>query len=240
MKKILISALLVFGIALSASAQGKEETSGGIGALLGVQNDHARGGLNVPKILKTADDSIQAVLMAYNNCETPEEALQYIMDVQRVKPLMMKYYEEVADWSTWYFDEWTPGMRFQRIKANVYYHDFTETHFVKTPSGYKIDWEATVKYNPYTVAQMKGSSNKVFELRARVEKCLDYADDYWVAYNTSHDINCFYAKKTNPHVKKLDKWIKQKAKPVIIKVKWNPSEESFDLVEFVSEGCSKY
>lgn len=288
MKKILISALLVFGIVLSASAQGKKEMQESIDALQSgqtalnakvdqmntllltftqtlatLQSENAtlkerlakleadlaalRGqGAGVPAVsnkrpvvLKTAADSMQAVLIDYINSASPEEASQYVMDVQRVKPLMMKYYEEVKDWEqgAW---EWDSDLEFNRIKKNVY--GYSNGYIIKTPSGYKIDWEATVEYNPYTEAQMLAQPNKVFELRVDVGKSLSYVNDYWVRYTTYGEpwID-FYAKKTNPQAAKLDKWIKQETKSVIVKVKWVPGDDAhFELVEFVCEGYSKY
>ena len=135
MKKILISALFVFGIALSASAHGYAEMPMSINDLQTAQTklpsenavlDEPLADLGVdlaalrkivpgiPDTLRTATDSMQAVFIAYCTSETPEKASQYIMDAQRVKPLMMKYYEEVKDWEIgdW---EWYPDMKFEFI-----------------------------------------------------------------------------------------------------------------------------
>lgn len=263
MKKILISALFFFGIALSASAHGYAEMPMSINDLQTAQTklpsenavlDEPLADLGVdlaalrkmvpgiPDTLRTATDSMQAVFIAYCTSETPEKASQYIMDAQRVKPLMMKYYEEVKDWEIgdW---EWYPDMKFEFIRTNVYYYPhYLECYLVKTPSGYKIDWEATVKYNPYILADLETHPNQIFEMRTEVEKSLDYVNDHWVEYSFTHDgyLYNIYARKSNPQIKKLDRWIKQKLKPVIIKLKWVPSDSSFELVGFVCAGCSKY
>ena len=196
----------------------------------------------IPDTLRTATDSMQAVFIAYCTSETPEKASQYIMDAQRVKPLMMKYYEEVKDWEIgdW---EWYPDMKFEFIRTNVYYYPhYLECYLVKTPSGYKMDWEATVKYNPYILADLETHPNQIFEMRTEVEKSLDYVNDHWAEYSFTHDgyLYNIYARKSNPQIKKLDRWIKQKLKPVIIKLKWVPRDSSFELVGFVCAGCSKY
>ena len=173
---------------------------------------------NKPATLLTALDSVQAVRLAYLKSANPEEASQYVMDVERVKPLMMKYYEEVKDWEIgdW---EWYPDMKFEFIRTNVYYYPhYLECYLVKTPSGYKIDWEATVKYNPYILADLETHPNQIFEMRTKVEKSLDYVNDHWVEYSFTHDgyLYNIYARKSNPQIKKLDRWIKQKLKPVHI------------------------
>lgn len=291
MKKILISTLFVFGIVLSASAQGKKEMLESISALqtgqaaLGAKVDQMNALLltftqsittlqaenatlkerlakleadlaafreqgagaaaasgQAPTALRTAADSMQAVFIAYYKSKTPEEASQYVLDAQRVKPLMVKYYDEVKNWEVNTLD-WNPNRHFEQVRANVYFDDDTDICLVKTPSGYKVDWEASVKYNPYTEAQMKAQPNKVFELRIRVEKNQNYDNDYWNAYAVYTDdyFFYFYVKKTNPQAAKLDKYIKQKVKPAIVKVKWVQGDYSdFELVEFVCAGCSKY
>lgn len=291
MKKILISALFVFGIVLSASAQGKKEMLESISALqtgqttLGAKVDQMNALLltftqsiatlqaenatlrerlvkleadlaalreqgagaaaapgQAPTALRTAADSMQAVFIAYYKSKTPEEASQYVLDAQRVKPLMVKYYDEVKNWEVNTLD-WNPDRQFEQVRANVYFDDDTDMCLVKTPSGYKVDWEASVKYNPYTEAQMKAQPNKVFELKIRVEKNQNYDNDYWNAYAVFTDdyFFYFYARKTSPQAARLDKYIKQKVKPAIVKVKWVPGDNSdFELVEFVCAGCSKY
>lgn len=291
MKKILISALFVFGFILSASAQGKKEMLESISALqtgqttLGAKVDQMNALLltftqsittlqaenatlrerltkleadlaalreqgagaaaasgQAATALRTAADSMQAVFIAYCKSKTPEEALQYVLDAQRVKPLMVKYYDEVKNWEANTLD-WNPNRQFEQVRANVYFDDDTDICLVKTPSGYKVDWEASVKYNPYTEAQMKAQPNKVFELRIRVEKNQNYDNDYWNAYAVFTDdyFFYFYARKTSPQAARLDKYIKQKVKPAIVKVKWVPDNNGdFELVEFVCAGCSKY
>ena len=196
---------------------------------------------NKPASLQTTMDSIQAVWLAYFNSENPEEASQYVADVQRVKPLMMKYYAEVKDWEKPEY-QWNPTRKFSLVKPNVYKLPDWEEYIIKTPQGYKIDWEAAVQYNTHTEAQMKAQPNRVFELRLNVKKTLDYVNDYWVEYTSFGELFInIYAKKTNPHIVRLDKWIKQESKPAIVRVKWVPGNDPhFELVEFVCEGWSKY
>ena len=196
---------------------------------------------NKPASLQTAMDSVQTVWLAYFNSANPEEASQYVMDVQRVKPLMMKYYAEVKDWEQESY-EWKSDRQFKRIRPNVYKLQDWEEYIIKTPQGYKIDWEAAVQYNTHTEAQMKAQPNRVFDLRLNVKKTLDYVNDYWVEYTSFGELFInIYAKKTNPHIVRLDKWIKQESKPAIVKVKWvSGNDPHFELVEFVCEGWSKY
>ena len=196
---------------------------------------------NKPASLQTAMDSVQTVWLAYFNSANPEEASQYVMDVQRVKPLMMKYYAEVKDWEQESY-EWKSDRQFKRIRPNVYKLQDWEEYIIKTPQGYKIDWEAAVQYNTHTEAQMKGQPNRVFELRVDVQKNLHYVNNTWVEYTCYGELSTFiYAKKTNPHIERLDKWIKQEKKPAIVRAKWVPGNDPhFELVEFVCEGWSKY
>lgn len=104
MKKIVLS-FLVCCIALSVSAQDKKEMLESIRILQAenatlkerlakLEADLAafrqQGGVsapasgNKPASLQTTMDSIQAVWLAYFNSENPEEASQYVADVQRV------------------------------------------------------------------------------------------------------------------------------------------------------------
>ena len=195
---------------------------------------------NKPANLQTAMDSVQTVWLAYFNSANPEEASQYVMDVQRVKPLMMKYYAEVKDWEQESY-QWKSDRQFKRVRPNVYQLEDWEEYIIKTPQGYKIDWEAAVQYNTHTETQMKAQPNRVFELRVKVRKDLDYVNNTWVCYETDYMYSSIYAKKTNPHITKLDKCIKQELKPAIVRVKWVPGNvPHFELVEFVCEGWSKY
>lgn len=195
---------------------------------------------NKPATLLTALDSVQAVRLAYLKSANPEEASQYVMDVERVKPLMMKYYAEKEDWAPLEY-AFGPEEKLVCIRPNVYRLEGWDEFIIKTPEGYKIDWEGTVGYKPYTEAQMKAQPNKVFELRVDIRKDFDYVNNTWVCYQDLYMNSNIYAKKTNPHVVKLDKWIEQDRKTAIIKVKWVPGNDPhFELVEFVCERWSNY
>ena len=197
----------------------------------------------IPATLQTASDSIQALYITFNACKTPEEASKYIANPERVKPLMMKYYDEVENWDPTDF-KWDNEFETSLIRKNLWIVDaFYYTYFVKTPSGYKVDWEASETYNPYTEGQLMNMPNKVVEFRGYVEQTSSYSNDYWVEYllNDGQNILAVYGKKGSAATKQLSNYVKQKSKHAIIKIKWVPGNNSyFELVEFVREGCSKF
>lgn len=197
----------------------------------------------IPATLQTASDSIQALYITFNACKTPEEASKYIANPERVKPLMLKYYDEVKNWEEDEF-EWDNDFEPTLVRKNLWYVDgFYRTYIVKTPSGYKVDWEASEMYNPYTEGQLMNMPNKVVEFRGKVEQTSDYSNDYWVEYllNDGQNILAVYGRKGSAATKQLSDYVKQKTKHAIIKIKWVPGDNgSFELVEFVREGCSKF
>ena len=167
---------------------------------------------------------------------------EFTLNPERVKPLMMKYYDEVKNWEEDEF-EWDNDFEPTLVRKNLWYVDgFYRTYIVKTPSGYKVDWEASEMYNPYTEGQLMNMPNKVVEFRGKVEQTSDYSNDYWVEYllNDGQNILAVYGRKGSAATKQLSDYVKQKTKHAIIKIKWVPGNNgSFELVEFVREGCSK-
>lgn len=210
----------------------------------------------VPDVLVTQADSLQYIILKYRMSKTPEEASQYIYDVARVKPIMLKFYKEPGDWKPFngysdgglWKDNWTTA-----VKLNDKLYMLDDWYLVKTPTGYKIDWEANVQYNMFAPAYDYLKTNgQINELRGR---CYRYEDsDGWVRFSfdsSTTDDMYVYGKKSSAKTQELLDYLKSNTRPVILKVKCKATpyggeiynmcykDKYLELVDIVSKNCSK-
>lgn len=206
----------------------------------------------IPDVLTSQDDSLQYAVLQFRMSKTPEEASKYIYDATRVKPIMLKYYTDRKNWepfsrnfdgSVWN-DEATPT---QKVNDKVYI--FNDTwYLVKTPTGYLVEWEASVNYNESPYLQDYKKPGKTIEVRARWNKDSYYESKYYEMYegrSEGVDGGAFqvYTNKNSALAIKLQRFLKAKTKGAILKVKCDYDLDGetpvLNLVDVVSESSSK-
>ncbi|MBP3228434.1 MAG: hypothetical protein J6M53_06615 [Bacteroidaceae bacterium] len=121
---------------------------------------------------KSLSDSIADFLLLFYRASTVEERAKYVADPARVLPKMRDYYKNgirTLDEFDWY--DGTDGavciatsLYALRVELNKNYE---VSHFViRTPDGFKLDWEATTLYGQTTVKQINNKArendNKTF------------------------------------------------------------------------------
>lgn len=194
----------------------------------------------------TYRDSLLDLRSKFYACETWQEQLQYVMEPERVKPLMEKYYKNNPYSVTLVDNEDVDITRLQG-KSHVLYL-VNSNWIVKTDNGYKIDLEATWARNRFhgaTKEEIKNNRNKEFEVRDYLIDCQDkYENNYWLAYYGPLG-EYFYIKKNSPVARKLQSLIPQgEGRHIIIKVKYGGRNENgddvFDITEIVCDILSKY
>ena len=169
---------------------------------------------------------------------------------------MLKFYKEPGDWKPFngysdgglWKDNWTTA-----VKLNDKLYMLDDWYLVKTPTGYKIDWEANVQYNMFAPAYDYLKTNgQINELRGR---CYRYEDsDGWVRFSfdsSTTDDMYVYGKKSSAKTQELLDYLKSNTRPVILKVKCKATpyggeiynmcykDKYLELVDIVSKNCSK-
>ena len=169
-------------------------------------------------------DSIASLIVNYLGSETWEDAINYVMEPERVRPLMQKYYEgngfvsyerSVEEIKHDFGISKIDGISHAIYKCDKYW-------VVKTVEGYKIDWEASVQYNPVTLNSIRKFPNRVFEIRTYTyigSRDNGNWRDYYCNY-LSHT----YVKKNSPVDKKLFEYLTGGGRNMTLKIKYVTSE----------------
>ncbi len=121
--------------------------------------------------LVTAKDSVADVILKFRACEEWEECLQYVMEPERVKPLMQSYYLKIG-YSSKELDMKTIKNGLVKLKENLYItkgFGIGGYYVVKTHNDYKIDWEATWEYNPIELLELENMPGKTIEWRGQLK-----------------------------------------------------------------------
>jgi hypothetical protein len=125
-------------------------------------------------------DSIIFVLQNYFKAKKWEERLPYVLDPEKVKPLMSSIYGNSYESETYEKDKINiPGENYPLGKGFKVFVDGKTVYLKKTQNGFKIDWEATTGYNPISFAVFnaeKSTKSTVFRERLKLY------DTYWDSY----------------------------------------------------------
>jgi len=192
--------------------------------------------------LVTAKDSVVDVILKYRACDEWENLLKYVMEPNRVRPLMQSYYAKNGV-SSKELDFNTVKNALVKLKENLFVTKGSGVHgfyVVKTNEGYKVDWEATVEYNPVELLELENMSGKTIEWRGSIMMFSSNNEWYHNYYGTTN----LYAKKGTKADNDMFEIMKDKnTHHIIVKVKrttdgaGNPMNE---IVEVVSKNSSKY
>ena len=279
MKKFLINALLLV-VTLSANAQSKKDLQntinnlnqqvGQLKAMLDAKSEQLdqanqtiadlrqklASGAAAAQKPATYRDSIADLIEKYTSCTSWQERLKYVMEPERVRPFMQKYYGEGFSPVIRSAEE-IKNKAFQRFNGKNYvFYTCCGYYAVQTPDGYRLDWEATVEYNPVTCTELADKIGQSAEIRGRFwhSRLYDYDNDndYYRGFVAGGmtDINgkttYFLTEKGSAIDKRLFAMLKNGASiDMILKIKSLPDTDSegyqyFLITDIISTSFSKY
>ena len=211
----LITAML-FILIMNMHAQSKNELMQQIGALnfqlqqanetiarMQKEIDELKAQLETSTKPKLMDyrDSIDYVIDTYLMTDNVDDRAQFVMEPERIKPLMTKWYNGIVPSKK----RTKNNVTYQKINDKVYWSD--DFYLIKTNDGYKIDWEATVCYNPLSVRKEKVGEmplNEIFELRGTISEASpssynaeSYSGYNFIDYYTNDSFNIFCVLKNS-------------------------------------------
>ncbi|MBR1808328.1 MAG: protein kinase [Paludibacteraceae bacterium] len=197
-------------------------------------------------IPQTAADSASDVAAKFYACQKWEQQLEYVFEPARVRSLMQEYYAK--GYSLQVISPEKASKSITRLTPELFILDrgygmWDNTYIVKTDVGFKIDWEATVTFNPVSLYELEQTSEKIIQWRENhLRFSTSYKNDFWDQYWTSHSVY-FYCQKQSKAAKALrELCADNKSHQVILKIKAvRTSDESyFEIVDFVKDGLSEY
>ena len=274
MKKFLINALLLV-VTLSANAQSKKDLQntinnlnqqvGQLKAMLDAKSEQLdqanqtiadlrqklASGAAAAQQPATYRDSIADLIEKYTNCTSWQEALRYVMEPERVRPIMQKYYADTGFSPTIRTAEEIKNKAFRRFNGKNYVIYYCNGYYaVQTPDGYRLDWEATAQYNPVTHTELADKIGQSAEIRGCFEYASYYENDYFRGFradgmrNTDGKLTYFLTEKGSAIDKRLFAMLKNGASiDMILKIKSLPDTDRrryFLITDIISTSFSKY
>lgn len=193
--------------------------------------------------LMTAKDSVADIILKFRACEEWEECLQYVMEPERVKPLMQSYYAKKG-YSSKELEMKTIKNGLVKLKDNLYVTKglgISGYYVVKAGNEYKIDWEATWEYNPIEMLELENMPGKIIEWRGSISISSSYENDWFHRY---YGNTYLFTKKGTKVDKDMFEIMKDNSyHDVIVKVKRTTDgagDPMNEIVEVVSKSLSKY
>ncbi|MFA5162348.1 MAG: hypothetical protein WC421_08890 [Elusimicrobiales bacterium] len=225
------------------------------------------------KMLKV-ELSPEEVLKKYLAAKTWEERLPLVRNPNKVKSLMKEHYGENYKGPAKYIEMSNPEEIIENAKDNVYasrvvfergknvfggtVEDAINYLIIKTPDGYKIDWEASTIYNPMSWVAFKvqrPSTPNKFRVMGELS---DYYDDgvirqgmpgfyYSIELSAVEEgkiVPLFlyaYIGKESPDGRRLFEILKDgKSKPLILELHWEPGCAILSIDKFIQPGFLEY
>lgn len=201
------------------------------------------GRMTISATPKTTNDSLIDIRKKFNSCETWQDQLQYVMEPERVRPLMEDYYTKNA-YSSSIKD--FGGMSITKLQGkNHILYRVRETCLVKIDDGYKIDWEATNEYNPVSLIEMRNYPNKEFEYRVYLITT-SYENSNFDVYYLGKD-SYVTPRKNSLIAKKLQDWVLNNSDynhGIVVKLRYVRKDDGshwiYEITEILSENISMY
>lgn len=276
MKKFLINVLLLV-VTLSANAQSKKDLQntinnlnqqvGQLKAMLDAKSEQLdqanqtiadlrqklASGAAAAQKPATYRDSIADLIEKYTNCTSWQERLKYVMEPERVRPIMQKYYADKGFSPTMRSAEEIKNKAFRRFNGKNYVlYKCNGYYAVQTPDGYRLDWEATNEYNPVTCTELANKIGQSAEIRGWFRYASYHDNDYYRAFlavgidDIDGKSTYFLTEKGSAIDKRLFAMLKNEAGiDMILKIKSLPDTDSegyqyFLITDIISTSCSKY
>lgn len=274
MKKILINTLFIVFV-LSANAQSKQDLQntinnlnqqvGQLKAMLDAKSEQLdqanqtiadlrqklASGAAAAQKPATYRDSIADLIEKYTNCASWQETLKYVMEPERVRPIMQKYYADQGFSPTIWTAEEILKEGFKRFSGKSHtIYKCRNFYAVQTPDGYRLDWEASVEYNPVTHTELADKIGQSAEIRGCFNFVSYYDNDYFRGFtalgmfNSYGDNALFLTEKGSAIDKRLFAMLKNgEYIDMILKVKSLRDSEGnqyFLITDIISTSFSKY
>ena len=268
MKKILINTLFIVFV-LSANAQSKQDLQntinnlnqqvGQLKAMLDAKSEQLdqanqtiadlrqklASGAAAAQKPATYRDSIADLIEKYTNCASWQETLKYVMEPERVRPIMQKYYADQGFSPTIWTAEEILKEGFKRFSGKSHtIYKCRNFYAVQTPDGYRLDWEASVEYNPVTHTELADKIGQSAEIRGCFNFVSYYDNDYFRGFTADVDDTFFLTEKGSAIDKRLFAMLKNGADiDMILKMKSLRDSEGYQyflITDIVSTSFSKY
>ena len=199
----------------------------------------------------TYRDSIADLIEKYTNCTSWQEALRYVMEPERVRPIMQKHYADKDFSPTMRSAEEIKNKAFQRFNGKNYvFYTCCGYYAVQTPDGYRLDWEATAQYNPVTHTELADKIGQSAEIRGCFEYASGYENDYFRGFradgirSTNGKMTYFLTEKGSAIDKRLFAMLQNGASiDMILKIKSDTESEGYQyflITDIISTSFSKY
>jgi len=187
--------------------------------------------------LTTEVDSIFDVIKHYGEAITLEERAQYVLHPEVTKPLMLKYYGNNYE-KKFYDKKQITLSKFVFNNQNIVFISYYNLYLRKTGEGYKVDWEASVGYNPVTIDYYANKSSlTTLRVRANLRNFEVGNDSYYTVIAGGY--YC-YLKKGTTVANEVGKLMADgKDHKAIIEIRGDLDSDggyTIDLVKLIREG----
>lgn len=205
---------------------------------------------------KNEEDSIIFLIQSYYACKKWEDRLAYVLKPESVKPKMKEYYSDNYKSSIIKKDRISiQGGGYQSNESfKVVLDRSTNFYCKKINDGFKIDWEASIGYNPISMKTYKANLSTVpseFLVKASIGTTYfyNYRDaqiTHWNIMTSDEDGNSIYCyiTKSSLEGKKIYEILKDgESHEMILELKIDATENNSGsigiITKFVKEGWSK-
>ncbi len=213
--------------------------------------------VNFVSIPKNEEDSIFFLIQSYYTSKKWEDRLAFVMKPETVKSYMKGYYTDNNIHNTVIKDDILIQGSGYKINESfkVVIDNKTIIYCKKTNDGFKIDWEASVGFNPVSMRTFKANLSKQpteFRVEATIGNYynFNYRDSKNTHWNVSIDckensnISGCYISKSSEEGKKLYEIIKDgKTHPLILELKIDATNDNSGrtaiITKVVKDGWSK-
>ena len=159
-------------------------------------------------------DSIAEMLLKFYSATTVEERAKYVMDPQRVLPLMRNYYKGSIKplkkfvWVSGDADNFSPkqegavkmGPNLYFLKVELVQDKLVNHVVIRTPQGLKLDWEATVQYGENSNYMLTAANvGKTFTFHCQIDNVIkDWNDSYdYVDLSNGYGVGAYFINRYN-------------------------------------------
>lgn len=191
-------------------------------------------------------DSIVFLVQSYYNSKKWEDRLAFVLNAETVKQYLKDYYS--GQYLPAKIRTENIAIQGSNFKLNESFIVQTRTgegtiYVKKTIDGFKIDWEATVGYNPISLQAFElGATTQSTEFRVNAQLTSDYVwDGYYSLYLSENNTGIYcYISKSSVEGKKLFEILKDgKRQPLILQIKSDNSLVEDTTVRIITKVIAK-
>ena len=190
----------------------------------------------------TAQDSALDFFIKYRNLENWEDLVAHVMEPERIKPLMKKYYDKNG-YGTKKLDPVKYQNNIKRLKPNLYFINSEDGYYiVKTPDGFKVDWEGSMMSRMFDLESFK-DTQPIGTITTTWCYISSDGNSYINGYNRYYTGTFAYCQKGTVLDQKLQNLVKDGKTKAVLKVKVSTDDNErkcLVITELVGKGWSKY